>query len=172
MRDEPGRPRDVTAARDVRSPLRSSWETHVFFSNRSPGAGRSWVCQLSFMPNSHPHKKPRLPVALPPTAEAPFSDDEDASGRGAGAAAEGKRRQGPANWEAPGFDLSGSPSADASQQLCVLCSKPLEVSWHEGRQELVVADAVMLCHRLYHQRCADEWLQLLRHHRRVAERPG
>jgi hypothetical protein len=74
-----------------------------------------------------------------------------------------------ADWELPGFDLSGCPSADSTQLKCDLCAEVFELSWHAGRQELVVHGAVVLLHRMYHQRCADERLVLLQLPLRRAE---
>lgn len=91
-------------------------------------------------------------------AEENFSEDET-SMQGTEAAVD---------WEVPGFDFSGCPSADSTQLECDLCAEALEVSWHTGRQELVVHGAVVLLHRMYHQRCADERLELLKLPRRRA----
>ena len=75
--------------------------------------------------------------------EARFSDGEDELDTGRPLGAVGGE----------GFDFSGTVCADASQPVCLLCHEPLDISWSNERNELVVRDAVMLRHIMYHAQC-------------------
>ena len=75
--------------------------------------------------------------------EARFSDGEDERPTG--------RPLGDVGGE--GFDFSGTVCADATQPVCLLCHEPLDASWSNERNELVVRDAVMLRHIIYHAQC-------------------
>ena len=52
-----------------------------------------------------------------------------------------------------GFDFSGTVSASAWHPVCVICNEPFQVSWSSEREELVVTDAVLLRHVIYHSAC-------------------
>ena len=52
------------------------------------------------------------------------------------------------------FALSGVVAADAWQRVCRACGEELRVEWDEDRRELVVYDAVMFHHTIYHASCA------------------
>mmetsp|Transcript_27697 Transcript_27697/g.84542 ORF Transcript_27697/g.84542 Transcript_27697/m.84542 type:complete len:145 (-) Transcript_27697:223-657(-) len=118
-----------------------------------------------------PSKRPRPRPAAAASSRVPnsnddgedFSEDEETAIREDAA---------PVDWEVPGFDFSGCPCADCAQLECDLCAKELRVSWHHGRKELVVVGAVMLCHRIYHQECANDRLHMLQVPRHVVTRRG
>lgn len=59
------------------------------------------------------------------------------------------------NADGADYDFSGTVCADASQTTCGLCGLPLETTWDDSRQLLVVQDAVMMRFRIYHRRCAE-----------------
>jgi len=91
-----------------------------------------------------------LVVDSVPDGHASFSDEETSA---PGVAA--------VSCELPGYDFSLSPGADANQPDCGLCGVTFAISWHDQKVQLVVHDAVLLGHRLYHMRCACDRVQLL-----------
>ena len=80
--------------------------------------------------------------------DAQFSDDED------GPATPSASQLHSLEEEHAAFSLSGTVAADAWQGVCTLCGEPLQVTWDDARRELVVADAVMFRHVIYHAGCA------------------
>ena len=53
-----------------------------------------------------------------------------------------------------GFDFSNEPKlADANQPKCALCQQDFQIVWDAERQELVVADAVLMKYVMYHTAC-------------------
>jgi hypothetical protein len=68
-----------------------------------------------------------------------------------------------------GFDLSGVVIADAGVTTCPLCEGALEPCWDATRDMIVVHDAVMLRHVVYHKRCAMASSFRLHAERRAAE---
>ena len=96
----------------------------------------------------------RAPVvtrARPDSPEAVFSDGEPTF-------SDGEEPLPAAHPRAPfdaddGFDFDGVVSADITQRICRLCKLPLEISWDTQRQELVVANAVLLRHEIFHEDC-------------------
>jgi hypothetical protein len=128
-----------------------------------------------------------MPARVDPTDESPSSKRARHSRPGAAAAGQASLAQAQADgeadefsddemaldaavdWELKGFDFSGCPGADSTQLECDMCAEAFEVSWHAEKEELVVSGAVLLCNRVYHQRCADERLGLLQLPRRRLE---
>lgn len=80
--------------------------------------------------------------------EAAFSDEENAP------LTPSSQQQVSLEAEHASFALSGVVAADAWQRVCRACGEELRVDWHEDRCELVVNDAVMFHHTIYHASCA------------------
>lgn len=87
--------------------------------------------------------------------EAQFSDDGEPLGDSHAGASGGGSSSSATLLEQmdPGFDFSGTVCADAHQPTCVLCGKPLAVSWDPETKELVNVGAVMLRWKIYHEEC-------------------
>lgn len=59
----------------------------------------------------------------------------------------------PAPQGTDGFDFSRAVCADAAQPNCPLCGKPFEPIWDAERHELVIENAAMLRHVIFHSAC-------------------
>ena len=110
------------------------------------------------------------PLGVQPSDEVPSPtswaanpmDDEDAAGDAQFSDAEddgpptpsAEERSRLLEAEAASFSLEGVVPADAWQPVCRACGRELVTVWDEARGELVVRDAVMFRHVIFHQPCA------------------
>ena len=110
------------------------------------------------------------PLGVQPSDEVPSPtswaanpmDDEDAAGDAQFSDAEddgpptpsAEERSRLLEAEAASFSLEGVVPADAWQPVCRACGRELVTVWDEARSELVVRDAVMFRHVIFHQPCA------------------